>query len=298
MKGAALLLAAFVIAAQQQTFRSEADAVRVDALVTDGGRPIAGLTAADFVVTDNGLPQKIDAIAIEDVPLSMMLALDASDSMRGRPFEDLKEAASAAIALLLPVDRVAVLTFSEQLRWIAPWSGARDRAGAAVKTLRAGGGTSLADAAYAALTLRDEQPGRRSLALIFSDGTDTASWLPESIVAEKAGRFDGVVFAVVLGNEGNNSLMHRSGIQLLREEWSSLAGRQLLLELADTTGGEVYREATAARLKETFTRIVKEFRTRYLLTYTPSDKSAGWHGIEVKLKSGNGRIRARRGYSR
>ena len=42
-----------------------------------------------------------------------------------------------------------------------------------------------------------------------------------------------------------------------------------------------------------------EFRSRYLLTYTPQSVDAGgWHPIEVRLKNKKGKVTARRGYMR
>jgi hypothetical protein len=75
-----------------QRFRAGVDAVRVDVLVTDRNRPVGGLTAADFSLLDNNVPQQIEAMHSEDVPVSMMLTLDASASVAGSPLEDLKGA--------------------------------------------------------------------------------------------------------------------------------------------------------------------------------------------------------------
>jgi hypothetical protein len=72
----------------------------VDVLVTNGSAPIAGLTAKDFELFDNNVRQQIDAVAIEDLPVSMMLALDTSFSVHGEALADLKEAARAAVASL------------------------------------------------------------------------------------------------------------------------------------------------------------------------------------------------------
>ena len=114
------LMVAAVLAAgarqSPQTFRASVDAVRVDVLVTDGNRPVGGLKGDDFELRDNGVLQKIDAVAMEDVPLSAMFALDVSASVRDEPLTHLKQAASAAIFALKPSDRAALLTFSEQLR--------------------------------------------------------------------------------------------------------------------------------------------------------------------------------------
>ena len=81
----------------QQPFRIGVDAVRVDVLVTDGNRPVGGLTAGDFELRDSGVPQRIEAVDLGGVPLSVMLALDTSVSVWGQPLQNLKEAASAVV---------------------------------------------------------------------------------------------------------------------------------------------------------------------------------------------------------
>ena len=83
--------------APQQTFRVGVDAVRVDVLVTDGNRPVGGLTADDFELRDSGVRQRIEAVDLGGVPLSVMLALDTSVSVWGQPLQNLKEAASAVV---------------------------------------------------------------------------------------------------------------------------------------------------------------------------------------------------------
>ncbi len=295
-------IAAVVFALQpppSQRFRSGVDAVRVDVLVTDGNVPVAGLTAEDFQLSDNGVPQQIDAVAIEDLPISMLLALDTSYSVRGSALEDLKRAATAALAPLDARDRVALITFSEALSVRANWTGDRTLVARAIEGTTAGGGTALWDAAYGAMTLRDEQPDRRSLVLLFSDGDDTASWLPQSVVLDRARRTDAVLYGISVGAAPapSTALLFRSGIELTKGDAAPL--RALLPELADITGGQSFRAANTGRLADAFTRIVKEFRTRYLLTYSPRDVPAsGWHTLDVKLKQRRGQVRARRGYLR
>jgi len=52
-------------------------------------------------------------------------------------------------------------------------------------------------------------------------------------------------------------------------------------------------------LRRTFSKIVNDFRSRYVLTYTPRNVSAtGWHRIEVRLTNRKGDVTARRGYDR
>lgn len=65
-----LLLTSLGLAVAGQTFRTGVDMVAVDVLVTRGGRPAVGLGADDFAVLDNGVPQQIEAVLLEDVPIT------------------------------------------------------------------------------------------------------------------------------------------------------------------------------------------------------------------------------------
>jgi hypothetical protein len=82
-----LLATVHIALAQQQgppRFRSTADAVRVDIQVLDKGKPVAGLVASAFELRDGSVAQNIQTIAVEDVPVSLILALDTSESVAGR----------------------------------------------------------------------------------------------------------------------------------------------------------------------------------------------------------------------
>lgn len=301
--GAAILLAAGVLHAQ--TFRVAVDAVNADVLVLDGKRPVGGLSAADFELLDSGVPQTITAASMDDVPMSLVVALDTSDSVRGDVLSRLKEGATAAVAMLRPADRVSLITFSSAVGVAAPWGADRETVTRAIASARAGGGTSLYDASYLALALRDDKPGHRNLAIIFSDGNDTASWLPDRAVVEKAHRSESVVYSVAMTGNGavDRPPIHldaRSGVELWRPEVRSiLLGNGILADLATASGGQRFVVARASELRDVFTAIVNDFRSRYVLTYTPTGVDAhGWHPIEVKVKGRNLTVRARRGYSR
>jgi len=319
------LLVCAGIAPHAQVFRARAEAVRVDVLVTNGNRPIAGLASADFEVIDNGVPQAVDAVTIEDVPFSVLLALDASESMAGAPLKDLKAAAAAAVESLRDADRAAVLTFSEELRHPADWLPKGPALTRAIDGVRASGATALFDAAFAALMLRDPEPGRRALILVFSDGDDTSSWLPATAAFDKAARSDAVIYSVSAGwsrygsanLDGVNvrspyatprlpsgpagtrrTLGFRSGIRLSPGA-PLIEQSPFLPELAQRTGGEALNVETTGKLREAFERIIMEFRSRYLLTYTPRGvDTPGWHRLEVKVKGQRATVQARRGYER
>lgn len=320
---AVAVLVAWTGAAPGQVFRTTRDAVGVDVLVTSGNRPIGGLVRGDFELLDNGVPQTIEDVTIDEVPFSMLLVLDTSESMAGAAIRDLRIAASAAVNALGARDRAAVLTFSDALQQPARWLPKGAELTRAIDGVEASGATALFDATFAGLATRDPDPGRRSLMLIFSDGDDTSSWLPHTAPIDKAARTDTVVYTVLLApgrgrsvsagraqadkpivsraNDGptdTRRLLFRSGIRLTPGA-ALLAQSPFLEEIADRTGGEALAADTGGKLRDTFERIVTDFRSRYLLTYVPQGVDAGgWHKLEVRLKGRAGKVSARRGYDR
>ena len=124
MKGLFALLA-LLMAAQgpprepQQpapTFTSGVDVVRLDVSVVDrNGAPVRGLMAADFIVTDQGIRQEVQSVAVDQLPLSVQLVLDVSESVSGRRLKRLIAAANGLLTALRPGDRAGLVTFSHML---------------------------------------------------------------------------------------------------------------------------------------------------------------------------------------
>jgi VWFA-related protein len=284
-----------------QRFRTEADAVRVDVLVLQGNRPVVGLTAADFELKDSGVIQQVDVATMDDEPVSVMLALDTSTSVYGRTLDRLKDSAMGVFDAVGPNGRVAVMTFGSSVELAADWSAPTAHTRAALSAVTAGGMTALYDAAFAALTARDPMPGRRSLIILFSDGFDTASWLPRSAAIETARRSDAVVYSVVRGDTRPEvTIQYRSGVELWPNQVRpTLDSPRFVRALSALTGGSTLVATNAQQLRTLFTRVIADFRSRYLLAYIPRGVDrTGWHPIEVKVKGRNLTVTARRGYAR
>lgn len=299
MRLAFWLCAALAASGSTQTFRTDVDAVRVDVLVTDRNRPVTGLSKDDFLLRDNGILQRIDSVSMEEVPFSMLLALDTSSSVNGPALKDLKQAAKAAAGALRVNDRASVITFSDVLRRRAVWAPNGPTFADAIEAAEASGPTALFDAAFAALAARDPLPGRRGLIVLFTDGDDTSSWLPSQTALDKTSRTDAVVYVVTTvppPASPDHHLYYRSGIRLTPN--ADLVDRSSFLpEIVDRTGGDLLITDTKG-LPATFERIVGEFRRRYLVSYMPSGLEGGWHAIDVTLKNRRGKVTARRGYQR
>jgi Ca-activated chloride channel family protein len=286
---------------QPTRFRSSAQAVLVDVQVREGNAPVAGLTADDFELRDSGVVQTIEAVTFEDVPVSLMLALDVSGSVQGAPLEHLKEAARAAAAATTKDDQAALLTFSERIGLRTGWTRDRGRLEGAIGKLSAGGATALHDGIFAALGLRNEAAGR-TLLVVFSDGEDTSSWLDAPAVLQAARETDVVVYGVSPRPLYTERALELNEQRAALKRWfdsdPDLFPQLLLERVTEETGGEFFFVDSTHDLPGTFARIVGDFKSRYLLSYTPTGVATkGWHPLTVKLKGRTGTVRARPGYS-
>jgi VWFA-related protein len=286
--------AAFVVALSSTAsgqFRSATELVSVDVLVTDGRSPIAGLTAADFELTDNGVPQTVEQIYVEQLPVNVVMVLDSSGSVRGERLRSLQAGALAIIDRLRPRDRAALVSFSHRLDLRAALTGDIATLRRSVDTLDANGSTALRDAAFAALAIRTAE-ATRTLVLLFSDGLDTASILSEDRVIEIARRSDAIVYAIGI----RQAPVRRRG-QLLRLRTETPTDDRFLQRLSRETAGRLLNAEQNRDIERTFARVLDEFNSRYVLGYAPRGVAgSGWHRLEVRLKKRNGTVLARRGY--
>jgi VWFA-related protein len=295
--------------------------VLVDVLVTRGNVPVLGLRAEDFEVRDSGQRQKVDLVSLDSMPVDLLMALDVSASLTGPQLEQLKGAARSAIGALRPDDRAHLLTFSNDVKRGTDWTGDRDHLNRAIDGLAASGWTSLFDATFAALNVPDT-PGRRPLLLVFTDGTDTSSWLTATDVLSIAEQTRLTVYGVsaTAADPRSATLMTMSGgsrtVRLvdLNRELDKIPPARLrerlladpfgfralfLRVIVNDTGGELLHTTAGTDLGTMFLDVLERFSRRYLLSYTPVGvQRLGWHPIDVRLKDDSVKVTARRGYSR
>ena len=278
--GAGLCLCGFVVPAASQgpTFSSNLEAVRVDALVTEDGRIIRNLGPADFEVRDNGVLQQVDLASFEELPLDVVLTLDASDSVTGERLAHLQAAGRGVLDGLRSGDRAGLLTFSHVVAVREPLTGDSSPIRAALGALMPGGETSLIDAVRAAMLMSSPIGSTRTLVIVFSDGHDTSSWLAPARVVESARRSDATIYSAA--TRGTR-----------RPEF--------LRELASVTGGAVFEIESTRDLSATFVRILDEFRQRYVISYSPRGVARdGFHRLQVRVKGRRANVKAREGYFR
>jgi VWFA-related protein len=272
----AVLLSGSLLSGQQRSFSSTTLGVRVDVLVTDGRNTVGGLTARDFELRDNGVLQRIEVVDSSDVPINAVLALDTSASIAGQRQADLVAATQALLDGLKPADRAALTTFSQAVAPRVALTSDLASIRTEMQRIEPIGNTAIMDGAYLALALTLAETGR-SLVVVCTDGYDTSSWLQPEEVLESAKRSNAVVYAVTAAGA-----RRRSPLQ----------------DLADATGGQMLKVASGSDLRGAFARILREFRSRYILSYSPQGvPSGGFHRLDVRVKGRGLTVKARPGYT-
>jgi len=299
---AAITLAAIVVAAavprgqaapqQQPVFRTTADVVSVDASVQRDRRPVSGLTAADFELLDNGVPQEISEVAYEKLPIDVTLVLDVSASVTGSVLDELRRALRQVRADLGTADRLRLITFNMSIRKRVDFAQPAADLDAALNTLRGAGSSAVFDALAVAMTTADV-PGRRRLLVLFSDGQDSSSITDPDELLDVARRSTPTI-AVILGSPvpDRPASLVRTSSALASATVNTLTER-----LTAETGGIVTTVKSGENLTSKFRRMVQDFRSSYVLYFTPRGvERSGAHTLEVKVKRPGAEVRARRGY--
>lgn len=257
-----------------QTFSSRAVGVRVDVMVTDGRTSVGGLTAADFELRDNGVLQTVQLLDSTE-PINVVLAFDVSASTGGKRQTDLQRASEALLAGLTRGDRAALVTFSQDVAPRLPLTSDLAAVRASLAAAAPSGETAILDGVFVALTTTLAQPGR-SLVVVCTDGNDTASWLTVGEVIEAAKRSNAVIYAVSASESGVTSELQ---------------------DLSEATGGQTLRVASSRDLAPAFGRILGDFRSRYVLAFSPIGVDAGGvHRLDVRVKKPGLSVKARQSY--
>ena len=183
----ALVLVAAVPAAQQKSIlRSGVHTVPVYASVLDrAGRLVTGLTKDDFTILDDGKPQELTVFSDDVQPITIVVMLDRSGSVR-QHFEHVRAAAEQFVMSLGDADRARIGSFSTAIR-IDPVTFTNDRS-ELVRILRENlldaGPTPLWNAAASAMNALRPETGRRVL-LMFTDGFDSPLASDQQVALEQ-----------------------------------------------------------------------------------------------------------------
>jgi VWFA-related protein len=299
---AAALLGATLVA-QQPTFKSGARTVAVYATVTDkDGRLVPDLTRDDFEIEEDGKTRPLSVFTAETQPISLVMMLDRSGSMRGS-YGFVQVAAEALVRSLLPADKARVGTFAGKVQ-LAPDAFTSDH-DELVRIIRgettAEGPTPLWNAVNAAMAALTAQDGRR-VVLVFSDGQDApmnfkVNNMSVMDVMDRGHKEDVMVYAIGLTGRGAVAMPGSRGSGGFGGGFGANPGPDPgLATIAAETGGGYFELTRADNLAATFSRVADELHRQYAMGFEPTKLDGKRHKLQVKVKRPGMKVRARKYY--
>ncbi len=274
-------------------FAVDVDVVHVTATVrTEKAELVSNLTPDDFVVYEDGRPQKLTLFAPavepgqnEALALNLGMLLDTSESMK----EQIKLSQESAIRFLesIPRARDLLLVFFDQDIRLSRYT-SENQQGLFERILesKGRGNTALYDAISVYLSRVAESGGRKVL-LVFTDGEDSTSAIGlldvlnlvrSSGVAVYPISFAGGAFGI-----GSNRL---------------LPAKAFLTQLAEASGGQVFSPNASKDLSTVYARILDELANQYVLGFVSDkpERDRRFRKLRVEVKPKQLKVRHRAGY--
>jgi Ca-activated chloride channel family protein len=260
------------------------DMISLLCTVTDKrGQLITNLTAADFVVKEDGKTQTIARFVRETtLPLTVAVLIDSSLSVQPiLPLE--KQTAKEFLRTVLREQDLALAVNFDREVFLPPdFSMDFTELKKVVDSIQVGQGTSLHQAVHSVCMEKLLKLGGRKVIVLISDGDDTTSLIRFRDAVEATHRADVIVFAI------SNRLKSSAG-----------EGDRTLKRYAADTGGRAFFPSTADELQMAFKAIERELRGQYSLSYDSSNSSLDgkFRRVKISLPRHQGlTVRAKKGY--
>lgn len=263
----------------------------------------AELRQSDFLVIEDGKPQEISFFVGENAPFDLVLLLDLSGSTSDK-LKLVRNSAKRFVEATRPIDRIAIVTFTDVPLLVSPLTSDRNALKEAIKHIEKPiGGTNFWDSlGFVMNSLRQTgNTSRRSAVVVMTDGVDNA--LPDVFGQGSRTSFDEllnlvrqsdvIILPVYLDTEKEEVKRHR-----VRASAYVLA-REQLAQLAETGGTRVYRAREVKDLDRVYEQVINDLGTVYSLGYksTNSSRDGKWRAVTVQLVGRTGLMaRTKPGY--
>jgi Ca-activated chloride channel family protein len=257
------------------------------------GAPVGGLGRDDFSIFEDGKAQKIAIFEKEaTTPLSIVLAVDASESVLANERLEKEAAKHFVNALLRDQDELDLMEFSDVVREIVPFTNQKKRIEGGLNEIQHGDATALYDAIYLAserLAGTSAANGRRRVIVLITDGGDTVKGSRYMQALEQAQRAGAMVYSIII-------------VPIYADAGRNTGGEHALIQMAEDTGGKYYYVVDPKDLEPAFAHVSDDLRTQYLLGYYAPRRGAdnSYRQIKVKMTDvdlrGKYELRYRAGY--
>ncbi|HEV2765101.1 MAG TPA: VWA domain-containing protein [Pyrinomonadaceae bacterium] len=254
------------------------------------GRLVASLKREDFRVWEDGREQPLSDLALRQVPVDVMLMVDASSSVAPN-LEDFRRAAEEFASRLAPEDRVALIKFDDRVELLLDWTTSRAQLRRALRRLSPGMFTRFNDALYLAAREQFKPGQRRHAVVVLSDGIDSGRGHATLQTALRALLEAQAAVYCIANTEIERARKQAELDTLLASSPSALRFNQLrigdlreslrvlddsersLAALTEATGGRLYKPAGFDALDTVYREVADELRSQYALYYMPLDKT-------------------------
>ncbi len=246
----------------QTTMKVDVKLVNVFVTVTDPtGAPVGSLTRDNFRLLEDGVPQKIAVFDREsEMPLSIVLAIDASLSTKKDLRLELESARKFAREILRPQDALSVFQFSEVVEQLGGFTSDLHRVDEAISRVHVRSATAMYDALYLGADALMPRQGRKVMVVI-TDGGDTISTTTYAQALREAQQAEAMVYSIIV-------------VPIEASAGRDTGGEHALIQISHDTGGKYYYASSLGQLDRAFRQISEELRTQYLLAYYPSQRLA------------------------
>lgn len=260
--------------ASDQTFKVDVKLVNVYVTVQDQhGSPVAGLTKDDFKVLEDGVPQKIAVFGREsELPLSILLSIDASLSTKKDIHLELDSARKFAHDIVRPNDRLSVFQFSERVDQLTGFTSNLKVIDDGITRVHTGAATALYDAIYLGSRSLTGREGRKVMVVV-TDGGDTMSQEDYQTALRAAQQAEVMVYSIII-------------VPIESSAGRDIGGEHALIQISNDTGGKYFYASGIGQLDEAFHKVSEELRTQYLLGYYPVKRFANsdFRRLDVDVK--------------
>ena len=278
------------------------------------GRLVSDLTRNDFRVFEDGLPQPLSDLAIRQVPVDVVLMVDASSSVANN-IDDFRRAAEGFAERLAPEDRISLIKFDDRVELLQDWTKSRFQLRRALTRIEPGMFTRFNDALM--LAARDQFGAgtkSRHAVIVLSDGIDNGRGSTTLEAALEALLQSQVTVYVVSNTQiskasklaeidsltgGSAARFNQLRIDDLREGIRALdQSEESLAQLTAATGGRLYKPLSFGALESTYAEVADELRHQYALYYTPLNKArdGGFRRVRVETVNPEFKSQTRVGY--
>ncbi len=255
------------------TIRVNVKLVNVFSTVTDAsGAPVSSLKQDDFQIFEDGKPQKIAVFQREsELPLSIVIAIDASLSTRNSEKLELESARRFAHAILRPIDGISLFQFSEVVDQLTPFTADLRVIDKGISHVHNGAATALYDTLYLGSDALMNRRGRKVMVII-TDGGDTVSKTSYQQAVREAQQAEVILYSIII-------------VPIESNAGRDIGGEHALIQLARDTGGKYFYASSLDQLDAAFRQISEELRTQYLIAYYPNQRlsDSEYRRIDIKI---------------